>query len=115
MASGTDDETRHPFHFGGAYTRHPFFFNRSAGQGSVPALSPPGGLTPVRAEIFSLSFCPARINRFCCVLGLGRASFVSGGLKMYQNRRDKNVQGEDAIHRVFSGESHFCQSFTTSF
>jgi len=54
-----------------------FFFNRSAGQGSVPALSPPGGLTPVRAEIFSLSFCPAPINRFCCVLGLGRAPLSS--------------------------------------
>ena len=39
-----------------------FFFNRSAGQGLVPALSPPGGLTPVRADIFSLGSCPAPIK-----------------------------------------------------
>ena len=52
---------------------------------------------------------------FDCKQNFNPIDLVSGGLKMYQNRRDKNVQGEDAIHRVFSGESHFCQSFTTSF
>jgi len=34
-----------------------FFFNRSAGQGSVPALSPPGGLTLCLGFNFFPGFC----------------------------------------------------------